>query len=81
MKGLTKMLGQCLDYTCINRDMHSGNCKITACIKQIQNNNFNINDIYTMKFPHTIGNITFYDKNELIEWVKGHQIYKNNEVK
>lgn len=32
-----------------------------------------LNDIDQLIFPHTIGTITFYSKEELIEWIKSKQ--------
>lgn len=76
MKGNSMI--QCCDYSCPNRDYRSGHCKVTACSKQQINNMIDIKT-YTdcvnemLIFPHTIGDITYYSKEELIKWVEDQQ--------
>lgn len=62
-------MNQCNDYTCPNKNVLSGYCKITACNKSIQNHQDYKNKNTIMIFPQTIGDITFYSKGELIDWV------------
>ena len=42
---------------------------LEACISQLEETNNN-----SLIFPHTINNITYYNREELIEWVKHQQI-------
>lgn len=51
---------QCCEYACPYRNSSSGYCSLTACYKQLivpKHENMLI-------FPHTIGNITYYNKEE-----------------
>ena len=67
-------MNQCIDYTCPYRNTLSGYCGITACIKPIPT--YTVSDEYTKNalfFPHTIGDTTYYNKEELIEWVEEQQ--------
>lgn len=74
---------QCYDYTCPNRNSLSGYCKLTACSKP-QTISYILSNIPEVKtymdfakealiFPHTIGDITYYSKEELIKWVEDQQ--------
>lgn len=67
---------RCYDYNCEYMQLN-GYCSKTACIKPrysnyiikedvVYPNNYEDNCII---FPQTIGNITFYTKKELIDWV------------
>ena len=59
-------MSQCNDFWCPNRNIYTGYCKLTAIThneyKSYNNNNMII-------FPQTIGDITFYSKEELFNWV------------
>ncbi len=67
---------RCNDYNCDYRQFN-GYCSKTACIKTKYSNYiieegvvypYSHKDDYII-FPQTIGNITFYTKKELIDWV------------
>ena len=61
----------CNDYKCPYRT-HYGYCSITACVKHITSQTIildNVNDKQVLIFPYTIGDITFYSKGQLIDWV------------
>ncbi len=61
----------CMDYECPYRTLY-GYCSITACVKPIKTNTVvlnNVDDKQVLIFPHTIGDITFYSKGQLIDWV------------
>ena len=61
----------CNDYTCPYRTVY-GYCSITACVKSIKSQTVilnNVDDKQVLIFPHTIGDITFYSKGQLIDWV------------
>ena len=64
----------CGDYGCPYRNSN-GYCSISACVKSVQQGitNANIQDNGTIIFPQTIGDITFYNKKELIEWITNQQ--------
>lgn len=72
---------QCCEYTCPYRNSPSGYCSLTAC--------YNGQTIVPMAetyidyeemliFPHTIGDITYYNKEELIKWVEGQQKFNKD---
>ena len=62
----------CDDFKCPYRTLY-GNCSITACIKPNLHNQV-VYDLNTMIiFPQTIGDITFYSKQELINWIVSQQ--------
>lgn len=77
----------CNDFNCPNMDKLTGKCKITACSK-IQT--ITIYDVLpevktyidfskeALIFPHTIGDITFYNKEELIKWVEDQQKFNKD---
>lgn len=57
-----------------------GRCSITACSKYLQTNETNnytqLNQTISLEkiiFPQTIGNITFYNAQQLIKWVEDQQ--------
>ena len=51
-----------------------GYCQVTACSKYLQKNQIIYSEqIDTINFPQTIGNITFYTNKELIKWVEDQQ--------
>ena len=64
-------MSQCNDFWCPNRNIITGYCTITACIKPIQSQQIlvNGNKNFIMIFPQTIGDVTFYSKGELMDWV------------
>lgn len=64
-------MSQCNDFWCPNRNILTGYCKITACNKPIQSQQVltNYNENTTIIFPQTIGDITFYSKGQLVDWV------------
>lgn len=67
---------QCCEYTCPYRNYLSGYCSLTACYKGANNctNAETYIDYEEMLiFPHTIGDITYYNKEELIKWVENQQ--------
>ena len=74
---------QCNDYACPNRDSLSGYCKLSACSKSqtISYTLSNMSEVETyasfankaLIFPHTIGDITYHNKEELIKWVEDQQ--------
>ena len=67
---------QCCEYTCPYRNYLSGYCSLTACYKGA-NNRTNAETYIDYEemliFPHTIGDITYYNKEELIKWVENQQ--------
>lgn len=69
-------MSQCCDYTCPYRNSLSGYCKLTACYKQQTIEYMPEIKIYsdyaeeTLVFSHTIGDITYYSKEELVKWVE-----------
>lgn len=51
-----------------------GYCKVTACSKYLQENQIIYSEqINAINFPQTIGDITFYNSQELIKWVEDKQ--------
>ena len=64
----------CGDYSCPYRNS-DGYCKITACVKSVQQciTNANIQNNEMIIFPQTIGDTTFNNKKELFEWVINQQ--------
>lgn len=62
---------QCCEYTCPYRNSPSGYCSLTACYKG--QTIVPINYEKMLIFPHTIGDITYYNKEELIKWVESQQ--------
>lgn len=65
-------MSQCMEYACPNRDYTTGYCKISGCTKIISNSVKMYNN-ETMTFPHTIGDVTYYSKKELEDWVIAQQ--------
>ena len=66
---------KCLDYTCQNRNVLSGYCKLTVCTKHSYGkinvgNNIEFDAII---FPRIIGDITFYSGKQLVKWVEDQQ--------
>lgn len=63
-------MNQCNDFWCPNRNIYSGYCKLTVCSKKptIYNEDKSYNNSIII-FPQTIGDITFYSKQELFNWV------------
>lgn len=57
----------CCDFGCLNIDRRTGYCLISACTKHDKNQILLENN--HMIFPQTIGDITFYSKGQLIDWV------------
>ena len=66
-------MNQCLDYNCPNKDYWSGQCQLTACNRQPKNQIITLNETDAIIFPQTIGDITFYSKQELVKWVEEQQ--------
>lgn len=65
---------QCCEYACPYRNSSSGYCSLTACYAQpIVPKYENM-----LIFPHTIGNITYYNKEELIKWVEDQQKFNKD---
>ena len=63
-------MNQCNDFWCPNRNIYTGYCKLTACSKPITHNEYkSYNNNSMVIFPQTIGDITFYSKQELFNWV------------
>ena len=62
-------MSQCNDFWCPNRNIYTGYCKLTACSKPIIHNEDKCYSNNMVIFPQTIGDITFYSKQELFEWV------------
>lgn len=81
-------MSQCCDYTCPYRNSLSGYCKLTACNKpQTIGYVFkNMPEVKTYSdyakealiFPHTIGDITYYSKEELVKWVEDQQKFNKD---
>jgi len=69
------MNNKCNDWSCPNRTSF-GYCKITACSKNIQYSSSTSKPIY---FPVTVGNITFYNQQQLIKWIEDKQKMRENE--
>lgn len=67
-----RIMIQCIDYTCPNRNHTTGYCKITGCSKII-NNSVKMYNNDTITFPQTIGDITYYSRKELEDWVIAQQ--------
>lgn len=76
-----KMANYCMEHGmfCENATIY-GHCKITACSKYLQTNETNnyiqLNQTISLEkiiFPQTIGNITFYNAQQLIKWVEDQQ--------
>ena len=59
----------CCDFGCPNINTHTGYCQLTACNKHPQNQVINIAENQMIIFPQTIGDVTFYSKGELVDWV------------
>lgn len=75
------MANYCMEHGmfCENATIY-GHCKITACSKYLQTNETNnyiqLNQTISLEkisFPQTIGNITFYNAQQLIKWVEDQQ--------
>ena len=67
-------MSQCNDFWCPNRNIYTGCCKLTACNKPITHNEYkSYNNNNMVIFPQTIGDITFYSKQELFHWVTTQQ--------
>lgn len=67
---------QCCEYTCPYRNYLSGYCSLTACYKGqtiVPMAETYIDYEEMLIFPHTIGDITYYNKEELIKWVENQQ--------
>ena len=58
----------CDDFECPYITLY-GNCSVTACIKPIFQNQVTYDTHTMIIFPQTIGNITFYSEQELVNWV------------
>ena len=72
-------MSQCNDFWCHNRNIYTGYCKLTACIKPITRNEYkSYNNNNMVIFPQTIGDITFYSKQELFNWVIAQQKMNKN---
>lgn len=71
----------CNDFRCPYINLN-GYCTITACIKPMEQNVIKVkcDDSYDklIVFPQTIGDITFYSKTELFEWVINQQKMNKN---
>ena len=63
----------CSDWGCPNRTS-LGYCKLTACNKP-QYNQFNTPTYsqHTLYFPLTIGKVTFYSYQQLVNWIEDQQ--------
>ena len=65
---------KCCEYACQYRNLSSGYCSLTACYEQpIVPKYENM-----LIFHHTIVNITYYNKEELIKWVEDQQKLNND---
>lgn len=71
-------MNSCDNFDCPYRTLY-GNCSITACInhEQKEQTKYNSNNNMVI-FPQIIGNITFYNKQELFEWVITQQKMNKN---
>ena len=74
-------MNYCAKYSvlCENANAY-GCCSVTACSKYLQTNETNnytqLNQTISLEkiiFPQTIGNITFYNAQQLIKWVEDQQ--------
>lgn len=75
-------MNTCNDFNCPNMDKFTGYCKVTACNK-LKNVTYygSLNTEFKNEmliFPHTIGDITFYSKKELIKWVEDQQKFNKD---
>lgn len=61
-------MSSCDNFDCPYRTLY-GNCSVTACINHEQEKVVKYNSNNMVIFPQTIGDITFYSKKELFEWV------------
>ena len=76
-------MNRCNDFACQYIDYLTGYCNLTACCKPRTITYINDNCLITktwqdlanesLVFPHTIGDITYYSKKELIKWVEDQQ--------
>lgn len=67
-------MSQCNDFWCPNRNIYTGYCKLTVCSKPIiHNEDKSCSNNNMVIFPQTIGDITFYSKQEMFEWVINQQ--------
>ena len=64
----------CQDFHCPNIDPYTGMCKLTACYKTMVTQYIPLNMNNMITFPQTIGDITFYSREELFDWVINQQI-------
>ena len=72
---------QCCEYACPYRNSSSGYCSLTACYKGqtiVPMAETYIDYEEMLIFPHTIGDITYYNKEELIKWVEDQQKLNND---
>lgn len=72
---------QCCEYTCPYRNSLSGYCSLTACYKGqtiVPMAETYIDYEEMLIFPHTIGDITYYNKEELIKWVENQQKFNKD---
>lgn len=67
---------QCCEYACPYKNSSSGYCSLTACCKE--RIIVPINYEKMLIFPHTIGDITYYNKEELIKWVEDQQKFNKD---
>ena len=66
-------------FECLNRygKEYAEECENTCDYAKVAKENKELKD-NTLIFPHTIGNITFYTKQELVEWVEIQQILNDD---
>ena len=62
----------CDDFKCPYRTLY-GNCSITACIKPNSQKQMEYDSNTMIILPQTIEDITFYNKQELFDWVISQQ--------
>ena len=72
------MNDKCNDWSCPNIT-YLGYCKVTACSKNIQYGSYGSSTSKPIYFPVTVGNITFYNQQQLIKWIEDKQKMRENE--
>ena len=63
----------CQDFHCPNIDSYTGICQLTACYKTMATQYVTLDTDNMIIFPQTIGDITFYNREELFDWVINQQ--------
>lgn len=55
----------CNNFGCINRNIFTGQCTLTACLNHQYSN--------IIVLPQTISGITFYTADQLYTWIESHK--------